>query len=437
VAIALWVHSNGVSAERAEVQEKFNTADQSLRSAESDVQQLKTWIGVPADTTVQTLEEQFAQDAALFGAGLDETQRSYRQFCQTLLASVQEKTSQLLQAQENEKKLLADMQAARQELEAARAQYNEQITQTAQTYETTREGLSARQQEDDKQKQELLKQLDDRTKQIASIQTESKRQIDTLQAELEALRTQLRRAKTELDQQLSQTFDVPDGRITGVNQRTQTVWINRGRQDGLRPNITFSVFAQGGNTLDAAVKKGSIEITQVHNGQTAEARILEDDHRNPIMSGDLIASPIWNPGTSLHFALVGKMDINGDDADDRQLVKNLIRLTNGIIDAEDTPEGEVRGQMSIHTRYLVVGDNPSEASEAEQIRTYSEMVREATRLGIEQISVHNLIDAMGFGARVRSVGDAELLEETVEDAAQGAAVSESSLAPRRGRREAW
>jgi len=106
-------------------------------------------------------------------------------------------------------------------------------------------------------------------------------------------------------------------------------------------------------------------------------------------------------------------------------------MTGGEIDAEDTAEGTVEGTLSVHTRYLVLGEQPTDTSEAARIRTYSDMVREATRLGIEQISVHKLIDAMGFGSRVRSVIESGVLETELLENAAGASPDRASQRPAR------
>ena len=37
--------------------------------------------------------------------------------------------------------------------------------------------------------------------------------------------------------------EVADGKVTWVNQRSRTVWINLGSDDGLRRQTSFSVFS--------------------------------------------------------------------------------------------------------------------------------------------------------------------------------------------------
>jgi hypothetical protein len=131
---------------------------------------------------------------------------------------------------------------------------------------------------------------------------------------------------------------------------------------------------------------------------------VEDSNTNPIMADDLIASRLWNPGTSLHYALVGRMDINGDGRDDRAQVRSLLQQFGGVIDAEDNPNGSVTGDVNIHTRYLVVGERPTESADARQLKAFSQLIDAATRNNVEQISIDKLVDAMGLGSRVRGAG---------------------------------
>ncbi len=56
------------------------------------------------------------------------------------------------------------------------------------------------------------------------------------------------------------------------------------------------------------------------------------------------------------------MDIDGNGKDDRELIRRLVTLNNGTIDAEDV-DGEVKGQITNHTRYIVRGDDTRAAGE--------------------------------------------------------------------------
>jgi hypothetical protein len=436
VAIAFWFRSDQLSTERDEMQQQLTQESGAARAAEQDLQTLRGLAGFAPDASAQVVQDQFAKDALLYGAGLDETQRNYREFSRQLYQALQEKTAQVLKYQETEQQMVADVQAARQEAQTAKQTAEQTIAQLRQELLSTRQGLESQRQKDEQQKQSLITQNEQLTSQLEQLRASTDKTISDLQFELKTAQNQLALAKNRLDAAEPSAFQQPDGAVTRVNRRAGIVWINLGRQDGLRPNITFQVYDAGANGLGSATPKATLEVVQIHNGHTAEARIVQDDHRNPIVSGDLIASPVWNPGSTLHFALAGKMDINDDGVDDRQTVRVLIQRTGGIVDAETDDQGDVQGKLTVQTRYLVLGDQPTESTDATRRQGYSDLIDQANRLGVEQISVDELIDSMGLGTRVRNIAGPELLQQQRQGQSQVQGINESS---RRGptRRELW
>ena len=83
------------------------------------------------------------------------------------------------------------------------------------------------------------------------------------------------------------SFDVADGRVSWVNQNG-TVWINLGAADSLRRQMTFTVYDADQHDAAKAEKKGSLEVTRILGDHMAEARITEDDPKNPIITGDQV-----------------------------------------------------------------------------------------------------------------------------------------------------
>ena len=65
----------------------------------------------------------------------------------------------------------------------------------------------------------------------------------------------------------------------------------------------------------------------------AEARITQDDPKNPIITGDQVYSQVWHRGKKLRFALTGIIDFDNDGVSDMQLARELIELNGGIVDA--------------------------------------------------------------------------------------------------------
>jgi hypothetical protein len=166
---------------------------------------------------------------------------------------------------------------------------------------------------------------------------------------------------------------------------------------------TFSVFDHDINGVTNAKPKGRIEVVRLTDEHMAECRILEDSASNPILPGDVIHTPTWSPGQRLHFALAGVMDIDGDRVNDYEMVKNIITLNGGVIDAELLQDGTRDGKMDINTRYLVLGDPPDENSPEKARQEFTKMQEEVLRYGTDKIPVKKLLAQMGWKAEERTV----------------------------------
>lgn len=97
----------------------------------------------------------------------------------------------------------------------------------------------------------------------------------------------------------------------------------------------------------------------------------------------------WGVGERVRYGLVGFMDFDGDGKSDRELLRTLIVASKGILDAEVEDDGEVKGRMSIHTHYLVVGDPPPRSKET-LMKPYVAMMAEGERLGIQKVSADKM-----------------------------------------------
>ena len=97
----------------------------------------------------------------------------------------------------------------------------------------------------------------------------------------------------------------------------------------------------------------------------------------------------WGVGERVRYGLVGFMDFDGDGKSDRELLRTLIISSKGILDAEVEDDGEVKGRMSIHTHYLVVGDPPPRSKET-LVKPYVAMMAEGERLGIQKVSAEKM-----------------------------------------------
>jgi hypothetical protein len=211
----------------------------------------------------------------------------------------------------------------------------------------------------------------------------------------------------------SERFEIPDGKITSVNEASGIVWINIGSRDRLKPLTNFSVYpaTQLGVMRGPGDIKAKIEVIKILDGQFAQCRIIEDSINDPILIGDQIYSPLWQRGIQVHFALIGFFDIDGDGKSDRDKVKNIIRSAGGIIDAELSIENTAdpektnlirTGNITVDTQYLVRGS--VDAIINIDRTTYNRFEEKAKDYNIESITVNSLLNYAGYKNTRDAVG---------------------------------
>jgi hypothetical protein len=257
--------------------------------------------------------------------------------------------------------------------------------------------------------------INDENKKIASQLAEQRNRNDDLVAEHAATLRELNDSMDRImrfnevlksDRKEVDPFAQPeDGLVRWINQRNKTVWINLGEADHLRPQVTFSVYSGDEDDALGAVRKASIEVTRILSAKMAEARITDDVATNPVLEGDKIYSQVWSPGRQVGFAITGIIDMNGDGRSDLDRLKSVIDLNNGKVDAVPGPNGTIDGQMSVDTRYLILGDFPDGRRQEDegQRRSWDRMSKEADTLGIEPISLTDFLQLMGWQSDRRTV----------------------------------
>lgn len=280
---------------------------------------------------------------------------------------------------------------------AAQKKAEADLTDEASKFATSRTDYKGYTATLEKEKSDALTAKNDlakeKQKEVTDLQAEKAQLARTMEGYIAQIKT------------LSQTdtFDLPDGHIRWVNQRTRVVWIDLGIADGLRRQTTFSIYDQDASNFGKATKKASVEVTKLIEPHLAEARILEDDLSNPILPGDLLYTPAWVPGRRIKFAIAGFIDYNGDGKSDRELVKNLIAASGADVAAEVTDNGELSGEVTAEVKYLIVGDRPTERSAPELVKNFGKITAKAKEQGVEEITVQKFLDFMGFRPEVKTV----------------------------------
>jgi hypothetical protein len=358
------------------------------------------------DPDMKEILDNFTSDMTLVGGEqVAGGTASYRTFVSSLLAALNKKNASIADANAQTRKAQEDKDAA-EKAALARAQTAEASAKKAEeTYTTESQKFTADRATTDEEKGKLATQL---TTFSAKATADLKKIQDERDALTKASATQQGTIKTlgerleEYKKEEASLFERPDGHIRFVNQRLQMVSIDVGRVDGLLRQTTFSVFDHNENGISNAKPKARIEVVSLDD-HMSEARILEDTPANPIISGDIIFTPAWSPGQRVHFALAMKMDINKDRVDDYEMVKNIILMNGGVIDAELRADGTRVGDITVNTRYFVQGERPSEATSQKVLDQFKEFDKERERSGVEKIPVEKLLSLMGWKAEERTL----------------------------------
>lgn len=306
-------------------------------------------------------------------------------------AALKEQFSDLtakMQALENEKAAqIAEIEKARKQTETGAAAERDKFAQDRVRMKKTEDGLMAK--------------VDSQKKEFDTKFAQYETQKQSLEKEVEKLDRAVQNLKEQRKDEPG-SFEIADGRISWINQNG-TVWINLGTADSLRRQVTFSVYDADQHDAAKAEKKGSIEVTRILGEHMAEAKVTEDDATNPILTGDQLYSQVWHRGKKLRFALTGFIDFDGDGRSDMQLARELIEMNGGIVDAYLTETGEVEGEITANTRYLVLGDTPELASQVKLQTGWNEMSQESTKLGVESINISEFLAQMGYKPQDRMV----------------------------------
>ena len=407
MSVGLVMVNNSRKTAVAQAKNASDNASESSRvknELQSEANNYKNWIGYPEADTYQTLQSTFTEDMQRWGPSFEEGDRSFR----NILENIFKENHQLARSEADAKAQVKDF---KQKLLATEGQKNEQIKEykgksdkAQQDKESLRIDFEKHRKEVDQEKDEIASQLAEQRQRIDELLAEHGEDQQTLQKKISALQRviEVLKSKTAIPDPYAQP---EDGRVAWVDQKESKVWINLGDEDHLRPQVTFSVYSGDTNDVNAAVTKGSIEVVRLLGAHLAEARITKDKATRPLMVGDKVYSQVWNRGRQVGFAITGSVDLNDDGIDDLDQLKRIIQLNNGKIDAVPSEEGGIEGQMTVDTRYLILGKYPEAGHGLSKNASaaFQKMSAEADTLNIEVITLEDFLSRMGWHAGSRAV----------------------------------
>lgn len=214
-----------------------------------------------------------------------------------------------------------------------------------------------------------------------------------------ALLTKLRVADPALQRTVADSIPLDDridgfdGRIIAVNQSDRTALILCDSTRGMRPGLVLYVYGPEDPKPLIAARKGTIEIMDLESPTLARVRIREDSVGDPIVSGDGVATSLWEAGSQFTAVMVGFVQIDQDAAADDTRLQELIEGIGGQVETSVTP---------LTTMLIDAGppqtfglDKPKDWRERDEKRREREL-REARRLGVQVLGIGEFMQMLGL-----------------------------------------
>jgi hypothetical protein len=360
--------TNQQTAEKA-IKDK-DAAVQNLRKASDKNQILLSMLGIGTTISKQEFEQlrtQLTGDKDLDEAakaytshmvlfGQDEPDRNYVKLIDNLTKTLRRRNE-----------TVAKMQADRDTDQASYKRKIDEETKLRESAQQEKADVAKKAQEDletyNAKIAEQVKLYEDIQGEMAKQQATYARTVDGLKKKMDELikeKTEQEVRIASLNRKLAEVrnegFEYVQGRIADV--KDQFVWISLGKSQGLRPGVSFSVMDSDVSQVTNSKVKARIEVVEVISSNMSRCKIIEDRAFTPILKGDTIYSPLWQPNVPTEIALVGKMDIDGDGRDDRERLKTLIQQNGATVVLELAPGQRLRSEDALtqQIRWLVLGD---------------------------------------------------------------------------------
>ena len=338
-----------------------------------------------ADPTAATLRGRMNDLNAI----VDRQRTSYSVQVRQATQAEKDNKEKLAQAQEAVESANKEMQNLQEKLQAEKADALARETKLTEQVEKSKLAIA-----------EVTRKSEEAASQATASIREARNQVTSLENENTNL-------KTTLNQLTNQVFDNADGKVIRVASALDTVFLDIGRADGLTNNRTFSVYDQSTTNFETATPKASIEVVRVDTFRS-EARITNESPVDPILRGDYILTPTWDPGFALKIALAGRFNLDNDRFDDTQKLVRLIERNGGEVVASHDEKGNITGKVTPEVRYLVkgneslVGGEEGDADAGKILVALREMEADALKNTVQVIDLQKLLNRMGVKAEPKT-----------------------------------
>ncbi len=382
-------------AAKAQAASEATRAETKTRDTLDEMNRLREIIGVAADLPVDDIDTQF--NALVTGdfAGFQDDAPTYLKLLEWVRQEFRQKNTQVKTVEEEKKTLAAQKDAevaaaekAKQDALAAAQEALGKKDDDKKEFDEKWKGHEAEQakvmdarriaedraREMDSLKAEVEKGLDymppsRRAEFRAAIEAgDVIKQLDLLRFDLRirakeienlnAVLAKVRVADPDLQKTIADTRAADDridgfnGHVVNVDPRTRTALVSCRSTAGIRPGLVLHVFPPGDPRPEFGTNKGMIEVTEVEGQTLIKAVVRRENSRNPILSGDGVASSLWGGGGAPEIVVVGFSDLDGDGRTDLAALTATVeragaRIVDGVepntavvVDLGQPPSGQ-------------------------------------------------------------------------------------------------
>lgn len=151
-------------------------------------------------------------------------------------------------------------------------------------------------------------------------------------------------------------FALVDGEVIGVDTASGQYFLSLGAKDRVTLGMTFEVYPDAGTirpdevTGEYPAGKATLEIIRIEDASSV-ARVVREKRGNPIVRGDVVANPIYDPKKVYKFLIYGNFDANRDGVytpQEQAEIEAMIRAWGGQV--VDSLSGDID--------FLVLGSKP-------------------------------------------------------------------------------
>jgi hypothetical protein len=235
-------------------------------------------------------------------------------------------------------------------------------------------------------------------------------EIKQLKALVLARNEELAQYKKPTDTQASMRTD---WQIVRMDPRGTMPYINLGSADKVRPQLTFSIHGLAPDGRPNPASKGTLEVVNVLGDHLAQTRItsVKDPNRDPIVKGDMLFNPLWNPYLKKHVAIAGVVDLSGGSREPGAGMEDFLRSLerqNVIVDAWMDPKDnfKIKGPgINVSTDYLILAENLEALGDGRERNVemgraidkgVTDMKEQAAKNGVAVLGLRKYLEMIGY-----------------------------------------